>query len=66
MISANEHLEVVDNYLAAEIAHSCVAGPFEKLATPGAHISRFGSMDCVLFVSICVQSIMFVIGKCSH
>ena len=42
MISANEHPEVVDEYLAAEIAQSRVAGPFVKLATPRAHISRFG------------------------
>ena len=42
MISTNEHPEVVDKYLAAEIAQSRVVGPFEKLATPGAHISRFG------------------------
>ena len=42
MISANEHPEVVDEYLAAEIAQSCVASKFEKLATPRGHISRFG------------------------
>ena len=41
-ILANEHPEVVDEYLAPEIAWSRVARLFEKLATPGAHISRFG------------------------
>ena len=34
MISANEHPEVVDEYLAAEIVQSRLASPFEKLATP--------------------------------
>ena len=40
--SAYEHPEVVDEYLAAEIAQCRIAGPFEKLPNSEIHISRFG------------------------
>ena len=40
--SAVLHPEVVDEYLAAELEKSRLAGPFSKLDIPYAHISRFG------------------------
>ena len=39
--SGYEHPEVVDEYLAAEITQSCIAGPFEKLPNLEVHIGRF-------------------------
>ena len=40
--SAVIHPEVIDEYLAAELEKSRIAGPFSKLDIPHAHISRFG------------------------
>ena len=40
--SAVLHPEVVDEYLAAELEKSRLAGPFSTLDIPYAHISRFG------------------------
>ena len=42
LLLAYEHPEVVDEYLAAEIAQSRIAGPFKKLSNSEALISRFG------------------------
>ena len=39
---ALQHLEVVDEYLAAEVAQQRLAGPFTKSTIPQAHVSRFG------------------------
>ena len=39
---ALQHPEVVEEYLAAEVAQHRVAGPFSKSIIPRAHISRFG------------------------
>ena len=39
---ATLHPEVVDEYLANELAKSRIAGPFKKTAIPEAHINRFG------------------------
>ena len=41
---ALQHPEVVDEYLTAEIAQHCVAGPFIKSTVPRAHVSRFGAI----------------------
>ena len=40
--SAVIHPEVIDEYLAAELKKSQIAGPFSQLDIPHAHISRFG------------------------
>ena len=40
--SAQLHPDVVDKYLQAEIALTCVAGPFPLVDLPNGHISRFG------------------------
>ena len=40
--SADEHPEVIDEYLRKEVAASRVVGPFSHTAVPGVHISRFG------------------------
>ena len=42
LISATEHPEVVEEYLAAEITQSRIIGPFDKLPNGDPHISRFG------------------------
>ena len=39
---ALQHPSTVEQYLADEIAHGRVAGPFQKAVIPAAHISRFG------------------------
>ena len=39
---AIQHPETVENYLTDEIALGRIAGPFQKLLIPQAHISRFG------------------------
>ena len=39
---ALQHPDTVEEYLADEIAHGRVAGPFQKEVIPAAHISRFG------------------------
>ena len=48
--SAVMHPKVIDEYLAAELEKSRIAGPFSKLDIPHAHISRFGvipkEIDC--------------------
>ena len=36
------HLEVVEDYLAAEVLNHRVADPYDKNSCPDAHISRFG------------------------
>ena len=41
-ISATEHPQVVEEYLAAEITHFRITGPFSKLPNEDAHISQFG------------------------
>ena len=42
MNSAYDHAAVVTDYLAAELAKGCVAGPFPPPMVPNTHISRFG------------------------
>jgi len=39
---ALQHPDTVSQYLADEIAHNRVAGPFQRSIIPEAHISRFG------------------------
>ena len=41
LTSVAEQSAVVEEYLAAELAQSCIAGPFDKVAIPEAHINRF-------------------------
>ena len=42
MRSATDHPDVIDKYLATEIAKSCVAGPFATPLFPNLHCSPFG------------------------
>ena len=42
MRSATEHPDVIDEYLATEIAKGRVAGPFATLPFPNLHCSLFG------------------------
>ena len=42
LVSCQEHPEIVNKYLANELKESRIAGPFNKLSIPDAHISRFG------------------------
>ena len=42
MGSATDHPDVIDKYLATEIAKSCVAGPFATPPFPNLHCSPFG------------------------
>ncbi|XP_065918904.1 uncharacterized protein [Dysidea avara] len=42
LVSAFEHPEVVDEYLANELKESRIVGPFKKYSIRNAHISRFG------------------------
>ena len=39
---ALQHPQVVEEYLATELSQNRVAGPFDKVAVPRVHISRFG------------------------
>ena len=39
---ALQHPDAVSQYLAKEIAHHQVAGPFKRSTIPDAHVSRFG------------------------
>ena len=50
--SAVLHPEVVDEYLAAELEKSRLAGPFSKLDIPYAHISRFGVIPKKVFPAV--------------
>ena len=40
--SANQHVDVIDNYLANEVALHRVAGPFPLPPLPNLHVSSFG------------------------
>ena len=40
--SANQHVDVIDNYLANEVALHRVAGPFPLPLLPNFHVSSFG------------------------
>ena len=42
MKSADEHHQVVSDYLEAEQCCGAVLGPFTKKEVPGVHLSRFG------------------------
>jgi len=39
---ALQHPEVVSQYLAEELSHHCIAGPFNTNCIPYAHIRKFG------------------------
>ena len=41
--SAYQHLEIVDAYLANEVALGRVAGPFHSPPLPNLHVNSFGS-----------------------
>jgi len=42
LVSAHEHPEVVDKYLANKLKEARITSPFNKWSIPDAHISRFG------------------------
>ena len=44
---AIQHPETVGNYLTEEVALSHIAGPFQKLLIPQAHISSLGSSPSI-------------------